>query len=227
MSDLARLLQDFAEALDAPVAPPPAPRVKTADLLAALGQGVAAGPVAPPMAALRTLPRIIPKAARPKGPPPRVPQRNPVENEDQPRQNIRAMVEEQVAADPARLPWEPEWWRSDELPMQHKRCLLMWQTALRDLLADALRDVLGLKPLPNLTTSAGTRAWLGSRDFHMVCALAGLDGGAVEDRVMAAIATDAGAAALYRTLCQHGEAADARIEDLRRAKNHRRQRNAA
>jgi len=229
MSDMAGLLQDFARALDAPTAPDvrAAPRrANPADLLAALG--ITQNPEPLPVA--RRFPRIVPAPAKPKFvqwiTPARVACPAPERIADQPRPNLRAMIEEQVAADPDRLPWPESWWHTPDSGVANS-CRAMWQTALRELLADALRDVIGLKPRADVITCSANRAWLGSRDFHMVCALAGMDGIAVEDRVTAAIATEAGAASFYRGLCQHGEAADERIENLRRTKRARGQRNAA
>lgn len=62
-------------------------------------------------------------------------------------------------------------------------CRALW----RWVLASGLRDALGLAAAGHDKASPvairnNARAWIGSRDFHMVCALAGEDGSRVEAR---------------------------------------------
>lgn len=66
-------------------------------------------------------------------------------------------------------------------------CRRLWVAvvaqAAHDLLAPRLR---GIQPNAEATARGQVLAWLGSRDFHRVCALAGLDGATVAARLRAA-----------------------------------------
>ena len=112
----------------------------------------------------------------------------------------------QRAAQPDRMPWPASWFERND-PADSHRCLQLWSEALRMLLVDACEEVCkdfdrrdawdrqsekirrGPRPLVK-------SVWVGGSDFMAVCALAGLDGGAVRDRVSAKLATREGAAAL-------------------------------
>lgn len=65
-----------------------------------------------------------------------------------------------------------------------KDCRALWAAVLFEMWRSVFQ--------PHFDATVGERqqsiAWFGSRDMHMVCALAGLDGDAVRDRFKAALA---------------------------------------
>ncbi|MCB5199037.1 hypothetical protein LGQ03_07275 [Loktanella sp. TSTF-M6] len=99
---------------------------------------------------------------------------------DAPRPPLRAMLDELAASDENRMPWPDDWFDGVD-PAHVKGCRALWASALLALIRDAFST-----PTFNQTQTLGkiraTSSWIGSRDFHMVCALAGLDSVAVLDR---------------------------------------------
>lgn len=83
----------------------------------------------------------------------------------------------------------------------------LWQGVL----LQALRDMFGTaRSEKGCTASQGSlaRRWVGSRDFHMVCALAGFDGRRVEARLRRRLADhDRGLFDATETLGRYGGAA--------------------
>jgi hypothetical protein len=105
-----------------------------------------------------------------------------------------------------RAPWPEEWFATND-PAHGYRCQRMWAECLRMSLLDVCEtyckdcdrrdawdrasDVFRQGPRPEVRPS-----WVGSADFHLVCALAGLDGDAVAQRVKAKLVSRDGAAAM-------------------------------
>lgn len=110
------------------------------------------------------------------------------------------------AAEPDREPWPDSWFTHTDAGDGH-RCLQMWAECLRICLVeaadqtckdyeaqaawDAKPEKLRKGPRPIVRSS-----WIGTSDFMQVCALAGLDGQAVLDRIAPKLATHLGAAEL-------------------------------
>ncbi len=106
---------------------------------------------------------------------------------------LRDAIAALCAVEPAREPWPDSWFAHTDAGDGH-RCLQMWAECLRICLVDACDEACktfeaqakwdatpekmrkGPRPLPR-------NAWVGTSDFMQVCALAGLDGQAVLDRV--------------------------------------------
>lgn len=102
------------------------------------------------------------------------------------------MLAEQQAADPDRLPW-PSDWLSGPNPYDWIMCRRMWCAVLLTCIRDALK-VAHIDKSTVAERYAASSGWIGSKDFHMVCALAGVDGVAFSDR-LARIAKDPAAIA--------------------------------
>jgi len=107
--------------------------------------------------------------------------------DDQPRQSqaelrralaVRAKVTAGQGDRVERAPWPDRWWGAFD-SADAAACRALWGEALRLLLIDAFRDVAG--------TSRASVSWVGGRDFHMMAALAGLDGTALADRLAPAL----------------------------------------
>jgi hypothetical protein len=107
-----------------------------------------------------------------------------------------------------RLPWPDDWVTSRD-PADHYRCQMMWCSVLSQCVASMLNRFLQ----PRTVTRDERRSqalykdgpvvstdWLGSRDFHMICALAGFDGVAVCERLTRAMETPQGARAVLESL---------------------------
>lgn len=109
---------------------------------------------------------------------------------------LRQMVDEQAGADPERLPWPERWWTERDSG-DYRACRELWAASL----LHCLRAALGLESYNDSYLGKGTMVgigWIGSRDFHMVCALAGLDGSAVEYRLKTVAEDPAALAALMQ-----------------------------
>lgn len=107
-----------------------------------------------------------------------------------------------------REPWPASWFAVND-PADAYRCQQMWGEALRLLLIDVCKDVQAVferqAVWDAMRTKHGLRpiirpSWVTSADFHLVCALAGLDGEAVADRVTAKLRTAEGAAEMIAAL---------------------------
>lgn len=116
-----------------------------------------------------------------------------------PPRPLREMLDELAAADPERLPWPDDWLRTKDSG-QITACRALWQSVLLSCIRAAFEEVTDylrlsksrLAPVKHEKTTAELfqSTWIGTRDFHMVCALAGLDGSAVQSRLRR-IASDA------------------------------------
>jgi hypothetical protein len=189
---------DLVAALADVVAAPPAPNAKPFDIVDAL-QAHLLG---------KALDGLDPAPHRASPPPPPVVVHDDAARDDRPLRGaaLAAALDAQRGAQPDRMPWPASWLERND-PADAHRCLQLWSEALRMLLVDACEEVCkdfdrrdhwdgqsekmrrGPRPLVR-------SAWVGSSDFMAVCALAGLDGRAVCDRVSAKLATREGAAAL-------------------------------
>lgn len=99
-----------------------------------------------------------------------------------PAPSLRDMIAEQCAAQPDRLPWPEDWFdRTDS--GQAQACRDLWGAAL----LACVRHAIGAAGMTDTRLNAGARIlnvdWFRSKDFHMMCALAGLDGVAMMDRL--------------------------------------------
>jgi hypothetical protein len=107
-----------------------------------------------------------------------------------------------------RLPW-PDGWDAARDPADAWRCRMMWCAVVSACVMSMLRAHLSPRamdrpvrrsdPLHKDGPAVGP-GWLGSRDFHMTCALAGLDGAAVEHRLRRAMATPEGTRAMMERM---------------------------
>ena len=101
--------------------------------------------------------------------------------DDLPAVPLRKMLEEQHQAQPDRLPWPDDWFDRRD-PGDAAACQRLWGAVL----LTCIRSAIGAsadEDNGNTYVSAVPSGWVGSRDFHIVCALAGFDGQAVSDRV--------------------------------------------
>ena len=109
-----------------------------------------------------------------------------------PRPSLRAMVGELQATHPERMPGEPGWemtrpvwpdsWFDARDPGDVTACRKLWASALLACIRDVVQDRHGSKGFDQKRVPVSS-GWIGSRDFHEVCALAGVDGIAVADRL--------------------------------------------
>lgn len=108
--------------------------------------------------------------------------------------------------EPDRAPWPAEWFVHND-PADGVRCQRMWAECLRVSLLDVCEafckdwDRRAHWDATPAAVRQGTRpdvrpTWIGSADFHEVCAMAGLDGEAVASRVRAKFTSREGAAAM-------------------------------
>jgi hypothetical protein len=95
-----------------------------------------------------------------------------------PPRPLRVMLDELARHDPDRMPWPDDWLTRREVP-DVRACLALWGEALRRMLLSACDTVVRHHMEPSGVGSG----WVGSRDFHEVCALAGLNGVAIEEKV--------------------------------------------
>jgi hypothetical protein len=113
--------------------------------------------------------------------------------------SLREFVARVAQAEPERAEW-PESWLATTDSCDGLRCKTMWQSVLRFGLCDACDEAAkAFRMKWNRPVS-----WVGSADFHEVCALAGFDSEAVRDRAMMALATPVGAAKMRAWLTQAG-----------------------
>lgn len=102
--------------------------------------------------------------------------------EDVPAPPLRDMLAELQEAQPDRLPWPDDWFDHTDSG-QIKACRSIWGAAL----LACIRHALDASGMTDKRLNAGARVlnvdWFRSRDFHMMCALAGLDGVAMMDRL--------------------------------------------
>lgn len=117
---------------------------------------------------------------------------------------LQAALARILAEEPDRTPWPEDWFAGAD-PADTARCQRMWAECLRLSLLDVCetyckdcdrRDawdrasgVFRRGPRPDVRPS-----WIGSSDFHLVCAMAGLDGEPVAERVKAKLISREGAA---------------------------------
>lgn len=88
-----------------------------------------------------------------------------------------------------RMPWPSRWFDTVD-PGDVSACRALWACVLASCLKGAIADACQRADRGNFMGQGGAVSahWIGSRDFHMVCALAGLDGIFVLDQVEAALA---------------------------------------
>lgn len=115
--------------------------------------------------------------------------------EDGPRPSLRAMLAELEKAQPDRAPW-PEGWLDHHDSADGYRCRALWGEVLRFSLADICLEASKRHRRRNVGPPT-TFGWLGTRDFRMVCDLAGLDAAAIEQRVRPMLATPEAARDLH------------------------------
>jgi hypothetical protein len=97
--------------------------------------------------------------------------------------SLREMIAEQCAADPDRLPWPDDWFDHTDSG-QAQACRDLWGAALIACIRTAL-DATGVYDgRPSRETVNLSSSWFRSSDFHMMCALAGLDGVACMNRLI-------------------------------------------
>lgn len=181
-----------------PVAP-----VVTTKVLAALDRALAESPAKPVT--------VAPVPARPAAVVPVVVAAPADDHRPMRGAELRAAVAELGAAQPERAQWPERWW-TDNDPDDGLRCRDMWAEALRICLIDICEQVCEdfaaqafwdgtPEPLRHGRPRPLVRMhWIGTPDFMMVCALAGLDGDAVAGRVKRQMQTAQGAADLGRAL---------------------------
>jgi hypothetical protein len=95
------------------------------------------------------------------------------------RPDLRAMLAEQCAADPARLNWPDDWFDYTDSG-QIAACRALWGAALLACIRSAL-GAIGANDAKNTRTVS--LSWFQTKDFHTMCALAGFDGVALADRL--------------------------------------------
>jgi hypothetical protein len=109
-----------------------------------------------------------------------------------------------------RLPWPDDWAISRD-PADAYRCRAMWCGVLIACLTSMLtaylqpRTLRGQERRSQSTLRDGPDigpGFVGSRDFHMICALAGFDGTAMKERLLRAMETPQGARHILYTLHQ-------------------------
>jgi hypothetical protein len=107
-----------------------------------------------------------------------------------------------------RLPW-PDDWATSRDPADAYRCRAMWCSVLIYCLTSMLTELLQHRSVfveerRNQSTlrdgAAVGPGWVGSRDFHMICALAGFDGTAMKERLLRAMETPQGARHILHAL---------------------------
>ena len=116
-----------------------------------------------------------------------------IEQEEAPRPSLRVMVDELQAAHPERAPGEPGWeatrpawpdsWFDARDPGDVSACRKLWASVLLACIRDVVQDLQGSEGFDQKRVPVASSSWIGSRDFHEVCALAGVDGVAVADRL--------------------------------------------
>lgn len=97
------------------------------------------------------------------------------------RPDLRAMVAEQCAADPERLPWPDDWFDYTDSGQVHA-CRALWASALFACIRSALGAV-GAVDARNTRSASVSISWFRTTDFYTMCALAGFDGVALADRL--------------------------------------------
>ena len=104
----------------------------------------------------------------------------PVPVEPLPPRPLREMLDELAASDPERLPW-PADWLDVRTSGEVRACRTLWQAVLMSCLRSAMGEI------TSFDHQSGSQqvsvSWIGGRDFHLVCALAGFDGDAVASRL--------------------------------------------
>lgn len=96
-----------------------------------------------------------------------------------PRRPLKTMTDELAAADPDRMPWAESWFDQTD-PGEIAACRKLWCSVL----LSCIRAALGLEVgVDQRNCKAIPLSWIGSKDFHIVCALAGFDGTAIADRL--------------------------------------------
>ncbi|SHF67052.1 hypothetical protein SAMN05444339_11017 [Loktanella atrilutea] len=141
----------------------------------------------PELAALQSnTPVTVPLAARTPPPP------EPEPQDEQPRPDVRAMLADLQAAMPE-LPvgapgWEatrPAWpdsWFNNHDPGDVVACRRLWASALLACIRDRIHEMTVHEERRFGAARVGA-GWIGSRDFHEMCALADVDGVAVAERL--------------------------------------------
>lgn len=97
------------------------------------------------------------------------------------RQSLQDFIDQRDGNNPEALAW-PDGWAAGRDPAEVRACQRLWITVL----LSVLRDVLCVTTKDAARNGHYQRtddSYLRSRDFHTVCALAGVDGTAVADAV--------------------------------------------
>jgi hypothetical protein len=205
-------MKDILQALDRALERGEVKPARALDIRVALERAAAEALPKPVSLSTPRLPRIVRQEAAPV----RVAVRSKPAPADQPDERplrglaLRDEMNKLRAAEPDREPWPDSWFTHTDAGDGH-RCLQMWAECLRICLVeaadqtckdyeaqaawDAKPEKLRKGPRPIVRSS-----WIRTSDFMQVCALAGLDGQAVLDRVAPKLATHLGAAELGMAL---------------------------
>ncbi|PHP28015.1 hypothetical protein [Limimaricola cinnabarinus] len=170
----------------------------TIDILAAL-RAAAAAPVSTPVGSSDILADLAALDGKRRQPSPQIAS----EAGDGPRRSLQLQIEARVEAanrkatceTERRMPWPEHWWAGTD-SADVARCRTLWQEVLRQCLMSAIDVHLGAP----IKANDATPAWIGSRDFAMVCDLAGFEPSAVAERLLARLREPNGAVALRREL---------------------------
>lgn len=99
------------------------------------------------------------------------------------RQNVRLMVAEQCEAQPDRMPWPDDWFDHTD-SRQVAACRALWGAALTACIQTALGiDGQYTRRYGQKDARLRSTSWFRSKDFHTMCALAGLDAKACAERL--------------------------------------------
>lgn len=120
------------------------------------------------------------------------------------RQEAEARVKASAEMDGGPVePWPDRWWNQNDRA-DAQACRSLWSAVLMTCIAGAIHDRWGGGLYPSAYGRVEA-SWLDSRDFHAVCALAGLDGVAVRDRVAAVMGDELAARAMMNRLLNRSE----------------------
>ena len=113
--------------------------------------------------------------------------------------SLRVILRVRAERDPNRLPWPDEWFDHTDSG-QIDACRALWGDALRMMLMGVCEVVIGRRK-HDCRVGDG---WVGTRDFRIVCTLAGFDPEALQERLTEILSTREGAYDL-RLRLTHGK----------------------
>jgi len=102
--------------------------------------------------------------------------------------SLRVILRVRAERDPNRLPWPDEWFDHSD-SAQFDACRALWGDALRMMLMGVCEVVIGRRSF-DVRVGDG---WLGTRDYRIVCSLAGFDPDALHERLTEILSTREGA----------------------------------